>query len=119
VIFLLGFAAFGAWLGALGGVCAAKLFRRPIRHSWIDSVLGITGFVVGILAYQGLMHPAMINYLASEGNLQSVTSRNSVAHSELTAGAIGSLLFPVIRQSLQLILGYLGKTFSKGSITVV
>jgi len=46
-----------AWFGILAGIAAAKLLRQPIRRVWVDAILGVSGFFVGMFGYIRVMQP--------------------------------------------------------------
>jgi predicted permease len=79
--------AFCAWLGALSGVCTAKLLKRPIEHTAIDAVLGVLGFVTGFFAFIKLMDPVNGDGAGP-------------------AGIVWMILFPTAHQGLRFLVAY-------------
>jgi hypothetical protein len=71
-----------AWFGVLAGIGAAKLLRQPIRHVWVDAILGVVGFFVGMFGYIKVMQP--VNGVGADG-----------------AGAVAAFCLPMAHQWLR------------------
>jgi len=78
VLWLLVVAPMLAWLGALAGIGAAKILRRPVRYVWMDALLGVLAFWIGYFAYLKAVQP--VNGVGADGAAMGATLLVPAAH---------------------------------------